>query len=242
MNNLVLDVNNISKSFKNHTAVDDVSFQLFSGEILGFLGPNGAGKTTSIKIITGLISSDSGSVSICGKNIKTDFEKAIENVGAIVETPHLYENLSGMDNIKIFSNLYKNVTKENIEKAISISGLKNRLNDKVKNYSLGMKQRLSLAIAIMHNPALLILDEPTNGLDPIGIKALREFLKDLAHNKGIAVLVSSHILTEMELLCDKVAIITNGKLRAIKSMEEINKDSSLEKLFISTTGEDNLIW
>ena len=165
----------------------------------------------------------------------------MKNVGAIVETPHLYEYMSRMENINYFSNLCPNATPEHIEECIKLSGLKNRLNDKVKNYSLGMKQRLGLTVALLNNPKLLILDEPTNGLDPIGIKALREFLKDLAHNKGLAVLVSSHILTEMELLCDKVLIITNGKMRCIKSMDEINKTSSLEEVFIKSAGEDNII-
>lgn len=192
-------------------------------------------------MITGLVKSNSGSITINGYDINKDFEDAMSNVGAIVETPHLYENMTGYENIKFFSNLCKNATKEHIEECIKLSGLKNRLNDKVKNYSLGMKQRLGLTIALLNNPKLLILDEPTNGLDPIGIKVLREFLKDLAHNKNLSILVSSHILTEMELLCDKVLIITNGKMRCIKSMEEINKTSSLEEVFIQVAGEDNVI-
>lgn len=241
MSKVILDVNNLSKKFKNFTAVDNISFQLHSGEILGFLGPNGAGKTTTIKMITGLVKSNSGSITINGYDINKDFEDAMSNVGAIVETPHLYENMTGYENIKFFSNLCKNATKEHIEECIKLSGLKNRLNDKVKNYSLGMKQRLGLTIALLNNPKLLILDEPTNGLDPIGIKVLREFLKDLAHNKNLSILVSSHILTEMELLCDKVLIITNGKMRCIKSMEEINKTPSLEEVFIQVAGEDNVI-
>ena len=241
MSKVILDVNNLSKKFKNFTAVDNISFQLHSGEILGFLGPNGAGKTTTIKMITGLVKSNSGSITINGYDINKDFEDAMSNVGAIVETPHLYENMTGYENIKFFSNICKNATKEHIEVCIKFSGLKNRLNDKVKNYSLGMKQRLGLTIALLNNPKLLILDEPTNGLDPIGIKVLREFLKDLAHNKNLSILVSSHILTEMELLCDKVLIITNGKMRCIKSMEEINKTSSLEEVFIQVAGEDNVI-
>lgn len=242
MNKAVLEVKDLSKKFKKFTAVDNITFQLNSGEILGFLGPNGAGKTTTIKMITGLIKSSSGTINICNYDINKNFEEAMKNVGAIVETPHLYEYMTGMDNINYFSSLCPNATPEHIEKCIKLSGLKNRLNDKVKNYSLGMKQRLGLTVALLNNPKLLILDEPTNGLDPIGIKSLREFLKDLAHNKGLAVLVSSHILTEMELLCDKVLIITDGKMRCIKSMDEINKTSSLEEVFIKSAGEDNIIW
>ena len=242
MNKVVLEVKDLSKNFKKFTVVDNITFQLNSGEILGFLGPNGAGKTTTIKMITGLIKSNSGTINICNYDINKNFQEAMKNVGAIVETPHLYEYMTGMENINYFSHLCSNATAEHIEECIKLSGLKNRLNEKVKNYSWGMKQRLGLTVALLNNPKLLILDEPTNGLDPIGIKALREFLKDLAHNKGLAVLVSSHILTEMELLCDKVLIITDGKMRCIKSMDEINKNSSLEEVFINSAGEDNIVW
>ena len=133
MSKVILDVNNLSKKFKNFTAVDNISFQLHSGEILGFLGPNGAGKTTTIKMITGLVKSNSGSITINGYDINKDFEDAMSNVGAIVETPHLYENMTGYENIKFFSNLCKNATKEHIEECIKLYGLKNRLKDKVKN-------------------------------------------------------------------------------------------------------------
>ena len=241
MNNSILEIKNLSKSFKKFTAVDDISFNLYSGEILGFLGPNGAGKTTTIKMITDLIKPTSGSIKICNYDINKNFEEAMKNIGAIVETPHLYEHMTGNENINYFSKLCPNATEDHINEYIKLSGLKNRLNDKVKNYSLGMKQRLGLTVALLNNPKILILDEPTNGLDPIGIKALREFLKDLAHNKGLAVLVSSHILTEMELLCDKVLIITDGKMRCLKSMEEINKTSSLEEVFIKSAGEVNIL-
>lgn len=241
MKDIILDVKSLNKSYKNIKAVDNVTFQVRKGEVMGFLGPNGAGKTTTIRIITGLAKADSGQVTICGMNITTDFEEAMINVGAIVETPHLYENMTGLDNIKLFSGLYPSVTKEGINKAIEISGLKNRLNEKVKNYSLGMKQRIGLAVALLHNPSLLILDEPTNGLDPAGIRAMRDFLKDLAHNHNVAVLVSSHILSEMQLLCDRVAIISSGEIKCIETMENIIKNSSLEELFINATGGENII-
>lgn len=241
MSNIILDVKGLCKSFKNIKAVDNVTFQVEKGEVMGFLGPNGAGKTTTIRIITGLSKADSGEVIICNNNITNNFEEAMINVGAIVETPHLYENMTGMENIKLFSGLYPNVSKESVDKAIEISGLKNRLGEKVKNYSLGMKQRIGLAVALLHNPSLLILDEPTNGLDPAGIRAMRDFLKDLAHNHNVAVLVSSHILSEMQLLCDRVAIISNGQIKCIETMENITDNSSLEDLFINATGGDNII-
>ena len=236
MNKTVLKVEGLSKSFKKRRIVDNVSFEAKAGEILGFLGANGAGKTTTIRMITGLISADSGTVIIDGHNIKSNFEKAMDNVGAIVEIPFLYEYMTGMENIKLFAKLYK-ASEEWVNEAIKVSGLKDRLNDKVKEYSLGMKQRIGLAVALMKQPKLLILDEPTNGLDPMGIKDLREFLKDLSHNKNISVVVSSHILMEMEQLCDRVVIISDGKVICTKTMDEINKESSLEEVFINSIKE-----
>lgn len=236
MDKIILKVEGLSKSFKKRKIVDNVSFESKEGEILGFLGANGAGKTTTIRMITGLISVDSGTVIIDGHNIKNEFEKAMDNVGAIVEIPFLYEYMTGMENIKLFAKLYK-ASEEGVQDAIKVSGLKERLNDKVKDYSLGMKQRIGLAVALMKQPKLLILDEPTNGLDPMGIKDLREFLKNLAHNKNISVVVSSHILMEMEQLCDRVVIISEGKIICTKTMEEINKESSLEDVFINSIRE-----
>lgn len=238
MNKTILKVEEISKSFKKRKVVDNVSFESKEGEILGFLGANGAGKTTTIRMITGLISCDNGNVIIDGYNIKNDFEKAMDNVGAIVEIPFLYEYMTGIENIKLFAKLYK-ASEEGVQEAIRVSGLKERLNDKVKEYSLGMKQRIGLAVALMKQPKLLILDEPTNGLDPMGIKDLREFLKDLAHNKNISVVVSSHILMEMEQLCDRVVIISDGKIICTKTMDEIEKESSLEDVFINAIREAN---
>lgn len=238
MNKTILKVEEISKSFKKRKVVDNVSFESKEGEILGFLGANGAGKTTTIRMITGLISCDNGNVIIDGYNIKNDFEKAMDNVGAIVEIPFLYEYMTGIENIKLFAKLYK-ASEEGVQEAIRVSGLKDRLNDKVKEYSLGMKQRIGLAVALMKQPKLLILDEPTNGLDPMGIRDLREFLKDLAHNKKVSVVVSSHILVEMEQLCDRVVIISDGKIICTKTMDEIEKESSLEDVFINAIREAN---
>ena len=238
MNKTILKVEEISKSFKKRKVVDNVSFESKEGEILGFLGANGAGKTTTIRMITGLISCDNGNVIIDGYNIKNDFEKAMDNVGAIVEIPFLYEYMTGIENIKFFAKLYK-ASEEGVQEAIRVSGLKDRLNDKVKEYSLGMKQRIGLAVALMKQPKLLILDEPTNGLDPMGIRDLRDFLKDLAHNKKVSVVVSSHILVEMEQLCDRVVIISDGKIICTKTMDEIEKESSLEDVFINAIREAN---
>lgn len=239
MENVALEIKNVSKTFKNNTVVKSISFNVNKGEIVGFLGPNGAGKTTTIRIITGLMKPDSGEVLIYNKSILSDYEKAIKHIGAVVETPHLYEYMTGSDNLHYFSMARGNISKEIIDPLIELSGLKNSLNKKVKNYSLGMKQRLSLIVALLHNPDLIILDEPTNGLDPAGTKELREFLKNLAHKHGKSILISSHILTEMQLICDKVVIISNGEIKCTKSISELQNQGSLENLFIEKTKGGN---
>jgi ABC-2 type transport system ATP-binding protein len=206
----VLEVKNINKSFGNKQVLKDVSFSLNEGEILGFIGPNGAGKTTTIKIILGLQSLNSGEVIINGYSVVNNFSKAIEKVGAIVENPDSYMYLSGRKNLEIIANMYDNIPKERIDEVIKLVGLENRIEDKVSKYSLGMRQRLGIGIALLNNPNLLILDEPTNGLDPEGIKELRDLLKNLAKKENIAVLISSHNLSELESFCTDICIIQNG--------------------------------
>ena len=226
--NPILEVKNLVKIKDNKKIVDNLSFSVYKGEVFGFLGPNGAGKTTTIKMITGLYNIDEGEIYIDSKNVKTDFEQALSNVGAIIENPEMYSYMSGMDNLLFYSNMHKKVSKERLEEIIKLVKLENRINDKVKKYSLGMRQRLGLAQALLHNPKLIILDEPTNGLDPIGIKELRETLRELCQTQGASVLVSSHLLSEMEMLCDRFLIIDNGKFIDIKSIKDIeNKDSNI---------------
>ncbi len=222
-NNVVLKVLNITKNFGTRTAVNNVSFEIKQGEIYGLIGQNGAGKTTIIRMITGLCKPTSGSVYICGYNVETDFEKAIKNVGAIIENPELYSYMSGMDNLKYFASLYGNISQQKLENIVKVVGMENRINDKVKNYSLGMKQRVGIAQALVNSPKLLILDEPTNGLDPNGIKEMRMFLKRLAKENNIAILISSHILAEMQLICDRVGIIDNGLIVENKTMKELQQ-------------------
>lgn len=219
----VLQVENLTKIYGNRVAVDNISFCVKDGEILGFLGANGAGKSTTMKMILGLTSISSGDVFICGKNIQTNFENAIKNAGGLIETPYLYPYLSGYGNLKFYASLYKDISKSKIYEVASIVGLSKRLYDKVKNYSLGMKQRLGIAQALLHDPKLLILDEPTNGLDANGIKEIKMLLKRLTKEKGTSILISSHILSTMESLCDRIAIIDNGKLIEIKSLNEIKQ-------------------
>jgi ABC-2 type transport system ATP-binding protein len=211
-NEPVISLRNVYKRIGRTTIIDDLTFDVPRGEIFGFLGPNGAGKTTTIRMIVGLMSITKGQILINGKNIKTEFEQAIRHVGAIVESPEMYKYLSGYQNLVHFARMVPGVTKERIDEVVSLVKLENRIHDKVKKYSLGMRQRLGVAQALLHRPALLILDEPTNGLDPEGIHELRDYLLHMTRTEGITVIVSSHLLSEMELMCDRVAILQHGKL------------------------------
>jgi len=223
MNEAILKCENLCKSFGKRQILNNVSLEVNQGDILGFIGPNGAGKTTTIKLILGLQSIDSGAVKINGYDIQKEFEKAIEKVGTIVENPDLYMYLSGYDNLKLISNMYKNINKKRIDEVVKLVKLEQRINDKVSKYSLGMRQRLGIAQALLHEPNLLILDEPTNGLDPEGIKELRELIKDLAEKENMAIVISSHNLSELESFCNKVTIIKNGKIVETSTINEVKK-------------------
>lgn len=221
MGDVVLKCEHLHKNFGKKEILKDVSLELEKGDILGFIGPNGAGKTTTIKLILGLQSITSGTVKINGYDITSNFTNAIRNVGAIVENPDLYMYLTGYENLKLIANLYKEVGKERIDEVVKLVKLENRINDKVSRYSLGMRQRLGIAQAILHKPNLLILDEPTNGLDPEGIKEIRELLKGLAEKEEMAVLISSHNLLELETFCNKICIIKNGKVMETNKIEDV---------------------
>lgn len=194
------------------------------GDILGFIGPNGTGKTTTIKLILGLQNITSGKVYINGYDIEENFKKAIENVGTIVESPDLYMYMSGYENLKLVANLYKNVDKKRIDEIVKLVGLENRIKDKVSKYSLGMRQRLGIAQALLHRPKLLILDEPTNGLDPEGIKEVKVLLKKLAEQENMAILISSHNLAELDTFCNKISIIKNGEIVETNDIDTFKKD------------------
>lgn len=226
MSNAILKCENLNKLIGKKQILKDVSFEVESGDILGFIGPNGAGKTTTIKLILGLQSISSGSVQINGFDVKKNFEKAIEKVGAIVENPDLYMYLSGYENLKLIANLYETVSKSRIDEVVKLVGLENRIKDKVSKYSLGMRQRLGIAQAILHKPNLLILDEPTNGLDPEGIKDMRELLINLATKEHMGILISSHNLAELENFCNKVCIIKNGSVVETNSISDVKKEVS----------------
>jgi ABC-2 type transport system ATP-binding protein len=177
-------------------------------------------------MIMGFLDIDSGEILVNGINLRKNFEKAMSKIGGIVENPEMYKDISGITNLKMYARLQSNISKERINEVVRIVGMENRIHEKVKKYSLGMKQRIGLAQAILHRPKILILDEPTNGLDPAGIKELRDILKNLAHNENVAVFVSSHLLSEMELMCDRVGIINNGKLLGVKTIEEMQSQAS----------------
>lgn len=221
--NIVLECKQLNKKIGKKEILKDVSLSIQEGDILGFIGPNGAGKTTTIKLILGLQSITSGTVLINGYNVKTQFEKAIEKVGTIVENPDLYMYMSGLANLKLIARMYKNVDENRIQEVIRLVGMENRIVDKVSKYSLGMRQRLGIAQALLHKPNLLILDEPTNGLDPEGIKQLRDLLTTLAKKENMAILISSHNLAELESFCTKISIIQNGEIIETSTMEEAKK-------------------
>ena len=228
MENTVLELKNVSKSFGKRKVIDNISLKVNSGEIFGFLGPNGSGKTTTIKMILRLIDSDEGEIKVNGFDNRKQFEQAMECIGAIVENPDMYKYMSGIDNLKLHARI-RNIDEKRIAEVLEMVGLKDRAKDKVGKYSLGMKQRLGLALTLLHNPKVLILDEPTNGLDPAGIKQLRDILKKISHEENVAVFVSSHILTEMQQMCDRVAVLDNGKIVKIEQITN-SKEEKIETI------------
>ncbi len=198
------------------------------------------GKTTTIKLILGLQNITSGKVIINGYDVEKEFTQAIKKVGAIVENPDMYMYMSGYDNLKLVANLYKGITKERIDEVVKLVKLENRINDKVSKYSLGMRQRLGIAQAILHKPNLLILDEPTNGLDPEGIKEMRELLVELATKEKMAILISSHNLAELDNFCTKVCIIKNGEVIETSEISKIKKESSQNLQLFEIDNVDNI--
>jgi ABC-2 type transport system ATP-binding protein len=228
----IISLNNVTKRIGRTTIIDKLSFDVPQGEIFGFLGPNGAGKTTTIRMIVGLMSITEGQILIKGKNIKTEFEQAIRHVGAIVESPEMYKYLSGYRNLVHYARMVPGVTKERIDEVVSLVKLENRIHDKVGKYSMGMRQRLGVAQALLHRPSLLILDEPTNGLDPAGIRELRDYLRYLTRTEGITVVVSSHLLSEMELMCDRVAILQQGKLVGVMPVQHFTRGSDQVQTYL----------
>ncbi|CEG26568.1 ABC transporter ATP-binding protein [Bacillus sp. B-jedd] len=230
----VLELKNVSKKIRKKTIINNLSFQVREGEVFGFLGPNGAGKTTTIRMIVGLMALTDGDIIICGTSVKDHFEKAIGHVGAIVENPEMYKFLSGYQNLLQYSRMHGGIGTEKIAEVVNLVGLSERIHDKVKTYSLGMRQRLGLAQCLLHDPKILILDEPTNGLDPAGIREIRDHLRMLARERGMSVIVSSHLLAEMELMCDRIAVIQNGELIDVQGVHELAEKN--ETVYFFETG------
>lgn len=221
----VLSVQHLKKKIGRKWIIKDVTFEVKPGEIFGFLGPNGAGKTTTIRMLVDLIKPTEGNIKVCGYDVNRDPERALQYVGSIVENPEVYTYLTGWENLEHFARMQPGVDHARIQEVVDIVRLDQRIHDKVRTYSLGMRQRLGIAQALLGRPRLLILDEPTNGLDPKGIKELRVFIKQLA-SEGMAVFVSSHLLSEIQLLCDRVAIISAGRVLAVGGVDELIEDHS----------------
>lgn len=223
MNNFVIETRQLTKVYGAQTAVNTVNLHVKKGRIYGLLGRNGAGKTTIMKMILGLTPITSGQVDVFGKNIKGQEKRVYPRIGAIIETPGFYPNLTGTENLEIFATLRGTAAPHPVENAMKVVGLPYKDKKLFSKYSLGMKQRLGIANAILHDPELLILDEPTNGLDPIGIAEVRAFLKHLSTQQGKTILISSHILSEISLLADDIGILDHGVLLEESSMSELEK-------------------
>ena len=217
----VLELVDLRKNIRNKEIIKGINLTLGPAEILGFLGPNGSGKTITIRMIVGLIKPTAGYVKICGYSVTGDFVKAMSNVGCIIESPEMYKFLSGMENLLHFARMDERIALQRVAEVVEIVGLKNRINDKVSTYSLGMRQRLGIAQALLCRPRLLILDEPVNGLDPSGISEFRNLIRKLAHEEKMAIFVSSHLLSEAQLMCDRVAIIKQGIIVKTVAVKDI---------------------
>jgi ABC-2 type transport system ATP-binding protein len=227
---VVLSAEGLTKRFGKREVVSDVSFELTAGEVFGFLGPNGAGKTTTIRMLVGLARPDRGRVRIAGFDLQHDFAKAMSHVGCIVESTDLYPYLTGRENLLHFARMLENGAESRIPELARLVFLEGRLEDRVATYSLGMRQRLGLAQALLGEPDLLILDEPANGLDPAGIREIRQLIRHLASDRGLAVFVSSHLLSEVEQMCDRVAIIHRGRTLALGPVRELLERRGAERL------------
>lgn len=236
MTDPILHVRHLSKIIGTRTIVDDLSFDVRPKEVFGFLGPNGAGKTTTIRMLVGLIRPTAGTVTIAGHDVQTDFEAAIRSIGCIVETPDLYRFMSGRENLEHFARMIGPPDGDEIERLASLVHLDHRLEDKVRTYSLGMRQRLGIAIALLGSPRLLILDEPANGLDPAGMREMRQLIRRLVDDHDVAIFISSHLLAEVEQVCDRVAIIHRGKMMRIGPVRELVASQQTVELRVDDPG------
>lgn len=242
MSEKVLEIKNLCKSYGKRKIINDLNMTVFKGDVYGFLGANGEGKTTTIRMITSLINSDSGEILINEKSVIKNRDQAIKNIGAMVEAPKFYENLSGYENLKLMAKLIDGTSDKDIDKLLELVGLKDRSKDKFASYSMGMKQRLGIANALLGNPDLIILDEPTNGLDLYGMRDINELIVSLAKTSNKTFIISSHLLHEMEGICNRVGILHDGKLCIecdVKKLVSENNVSNLEELFFDKVGGKN---
>lgn len=231
--NDVIKFENLSKKIGRKVILHNLSFSIGKGKITGIVGPNGAGKSTMIKTMLGLYHVTSGNIYIDSFSVKKDLEKCLSKIGCIIENPDIYNNLSGRKNLELYAKLNNMKDKDYINRLVELVKLSNRIDDKVKTYSLGMKQRLGIACALVNKPSILILDEPTNGLDPFGIKELRELLKLINEKTTITIILCSHILEEMEKVCDDVILIDNGRFIDKVNVADLKQENkSLEDVFV----------
>jgi ABC-2 type transport system ATP-binding protein len=220
MTPIVLETKDLTKTFGRHTAVDAVNITAYEGEVFGFLGPNGAGKTTTLGMTLGLIHPTAGEVTVLGKRVTPNHIHALKDVGALVGAPAFVPYLSAWDNIELVSRLSHKVDKKRIAEVVDLVGLADSAHRKVSKFSTGMKQRVGLAMALVHRPRFVILDEPTNGLDPAGMREIRQLLRSLAEN-GTSVLLSSHLLNEVQQVCDRIAVLNRGRVVAQGRVQDL---------------------
>jgi len=236
MSQPVLEVRGLCKRFGEITAVDELNLTIHPGDVYGFIGPNGAGKTTTIRMILGLIHSNAGEVKIFGYDLKRDYRRALSEIGALVESPAFYPFLSGYRNLRLFGDLSQRVSRERIYQVLELVGLSRRAHHRVRGYSQGMRQRLGIALALLHQPKLLILDEPTNGLDPQGIREVRNLIRRISQEEKITIFLSSHLLGEMEKVCNRVGIIYRGRLIAEGDVDELlGKEQDFVEIQVENT-------
>ena len=242
MSDIMLEIQNLNKSYRRRKIIDNLNMTVYKGDIYGFLGANGEGKTTTIRMITSLIKADSGDIIINGKSVINCKNEAIRNIGAMVETPKFYENMSGYENLELMARIMPGISDRDIQNVLDLVGLKDRGRDKFKEYSMGMKQRLGIANALLGDPELIILDEPSNGLDPYGMKEINNLIVSLVKRFDKTFIISSHLLHEMEGICNRIGILHSGKLcieGEVRTLINDNKVENLEELFFKKAGEKN---
>lgn len=242
MSDIMLEIQNLNKSYRRRKIIDNLNMTVYKGDIYGFLGANGEGKTTTIRMITSLIKADSGDIIINGKSVINCKNEAIRNIGAMVEAPKFYENMSGYENLELMARIMPGISDRDIQNVLDLVGLKDRGRDKFKEYSMGMKQRLGIANALLGDPKLIILDEPSNGLDPYGMKEINNLIVSLAKRCDKTFIISSHLLHEMEGICNRIGILHSGKLcieGEVRALINDNNVENLEELFFKKAGEKN---